>query len=269
MSPTARTATLQGRSLLSGNASATADAYKYCVANGTLVLDNGYALTNNTSGGRNTTKLLPSGRGDQCLFGCRLYSAPRPGFMVTPTTVSTRRCIWATPAPDRRDHLNAKTTNNVSDGDVGFTNTGRVHDWRAEHERHQHLCQPDHSGLDGQPGQERDAGGGDGRRGGLHGRHSGQWHGHHGGGDGGRRDPWRHREIGRGQHLRGPTTVNNGTLLLPVRLASARSTSATGAPWAAAARFRARSPINSGGSLYSGTWPQARPGTVLTVNNGS
>jgi autotransporter-associated beta strand protein len=45
------TATLQGRSAFSPSASGTADAYKYCVANGALLLDNGYALTNNTSGG--------------------------------------------------------------------------------------------------------------------------------------------------------------------------------------------------------------------------
>ncbi len=116
------TATLQGRSLLSGNASATADAYKYCVANGTLVLDNGYALTNITSGTGIQQSCFILGAATNVFLGAG-YNAPAE-VLVTNNNSYNAAVYLGDPGSSGGLTLNAKTTNNVADGDVNFTNSG-------------------------------------------------------------------------------------------------------------------------------------------------
>ena len=118
------TATLQGRSSLSSTASATADAYKYCVANGALVLDNGAALTNNTSGAGLTASYFILGAATNVFGVAGSFSAPA-GVMVN-TNNNWNAAVWLGDASHAAGGitLNAKTTNNVSDGDVGFVNSG-------------------------------------------------------------------------------------------------------------------------------------------------
>ena len=120
------TATLQGRSSLSSKASATADAYKYCVANGALVLDNGAALTNNTSGAGLTASYFILGAATNVFAVSGSYSAPA-GVMVN-TNNNWNAAVWLGDSnhPTGGITLNAKTTNNVSDGDVGFMNSGTM-----------------------------------------------------------------------------------------------------------------------------------------------
>ena len=74
---TGTTATLQGLTL----EGATGDAYKYEVANGTLVLDNGNAVTNNTSGTGLTQSVFILGAATN-IFSGTSYAAPA-GVLVT------------------------------------------------------------------------------------------------------------------------------------------------------------------------------------------
>ena len=112
------TATLEGISAKSN----TGDAYRYFVPNGTLVLDNNAALTNNTTGtGLNSslfilgaaTNLFPSG-------------VSTPAGILTAANNSYNCAVYLGDAnfPNGGLSLRANVTNFVSDGDVGFANSG-------------------------------------------------------------------------------------------------------------------------------------------------
>ena len=117
------TATLQGHSVLWSSANATADAYKYCVANGTMVLDNNGALTNNTTGTGLTQSWFILGAATSPFSGSG-YSVPA-GVMVTANN-NFNAAVYLGDASFSTGGLtvNAKMTNYVSDGDVGFMNGG-------------------------------------------------------------------------------------------------------------------------------------------------
>ena len=236
------TATLQGRSLLSGNASATADAYKYCVANGTLVLDNGYALTNITSGTGIQQSCFLLGAATNVFLGAE-FSATA-GVLVFNNNSYNAAVYLGDPGSSGGLTLNAKTTNNVADGDVNFTNSGTftiggqntsgtntfanpiILGWTANRGRSVTLAAAtggtvNFAGNILANGSDTTAGVavGDATHAGI-------------------------VQLSGANTYGGATTVNNGTLLLRERLASARSSSATGPRWAAAAPLAARSPIN-------------------------
>jgi autotransporter-associated beta strand protein len=120
------TATLQGRSSLSPGASASPDAYKYCVANGTLVLDNSGALTNNTTGAGLIQSWFILGAATNVFAVPGSYSAPA-GVMVAANN-SYNAAVYLGDANFATGGLtvNAKTTNYVSDGDAGFANSGTM-----------------------------------------------------------------------------------------------------------------------------------------------
>jgi autotransporter-associated beta strand protein len=118
------TATLQGRSSLYSSATPNADAYKYCVANGTLVLDNNHALTNNTSGTGLTQSWFILGAATNAFAVSGSYSAP-PGVMVAANN-NFNAAVFLGDANFATGGItnNARNTNYVSDGDVGFANSG-------------------------------------------------------------------------------------------------------------------------------------------------
>jgi len=117
------TATLQGKSVLWSSASSTADGYKYCVANGALVLDNGNALTNNSSGAGLTLSAFILGAVTNVFTGSG-YSAPA-GVLVNSNNYFSA-AVWLGDAnfPGGGITNNARNTNYVADGDAAFTNGG-------------------------------------------------------------------------------------------------------------------------------------------------
>jgi autotransporter-associated beta strand protein len=117
------TATLQGRSALWASASATADGYKYCVADGALVLDNGNALTNNSSGAGLTLSAFLLGAVTNVFTGSG-FSAPA-GVLVNSNNYFSA-AVWLGDAnfPSGGITNNARNTNYVADGDAGFANLG-------------------------------------------------------------------------------------------------------------------------------------------------
>jgi autotransporter-associated beta strand protein len=121
------TAILQGSSALSPTASATADGYKYCVANGTLVLDNGNALTNNFSGAACSlgSSYFILGAATNAFGTAGSFSAPA-GVLVNMNNSYNAAVYLGDPGSSGGITLNAKATNNVADGDVGFVNSGTM-----------------------------------------------------------------------------------------------------------------------------------------------
>ena len=117
------TATLQGKSVLSSTATSTADGYKYCVANGALVLDNGNALTNNSSGTGLTYSAFILGAVTNVFTGSG-YSAPA-GVLVNSNNYFSA-AVWLGDANFAGGGItnNARNTNYAADGDAGFTNSG-------------------------------------------------------------------------------------------------------------------------------------------------
>jgi PKD repeat protein len=113
------TATLQGATVKSG----TTDAYKYGVADGTLVLDNSGALTNNTTTAGLDTSYFILGAATNNFSGAG-YAAPA-GILVTNNN-SYNATVYLGDAAHLTGGItnNALNTNYVSDGDVGFTNSG-------------------------------------------------------------------------------------------------------------------------------------------------
>jgi autotransporter-associated beta strand protein len=113
------TVTLQGASVKSG----AGDGYKYQVADGTLVLDNSGALTNNTTGAGNNQSYFILGAATNNFEGAG-YLAP-VGVLVTNNN-SYNCAVYLGDAGTNGGGLtvNALTTNYVSDGDIGFTNSG-------------------------------------------------------------------------------------------------------------------------------------------------
>ncbi len=120
------TAILLGRSVYGPNDGANADAFRYGVANGILILDNNYALTNNTSGTGLQQSWFVLGAVTNVFAVAGSYSAPA-GVMVA-TNNNFNAAVYLGDANFATGGLtvNAKTTNYVSDGDVGFVNSGTM-----------------------------------------------------------------------------------------------------------------------------------------------
>jgi autotransporter-associated beta strand protein len=119
----ASTVTLQGLSVKSG----TGDAPKYEVAQGTLVVDNGYALTNYTTGTGLDQSYFILGPATNYFAGVAggVVYAP-PAGVLTASNNSFNAAVYLGDAnfPAGGITNNAGNTNYVSDGDIGFTNSG-------------------------------------------------------------------------------------------------------------------------------------------------
>jgi hypothetical protein len=124
------------------------DAYRYSVQNGTLVLDNNGALTNDTTAGTGlNTSYFFLGAATNIFSTDANLIVPAPGVLVTNNN-SYNAAIYLGDANNAGGGLFTMSNlflNYVSDGDVNLHEQRRVHDRRAEHERDQHLFQPDHS----------------------------------------------------------------------------------------------------------------------------
>jgi autotransporter-associated beta strand protein len=112
------TVTLQGISIKTG----TGDGFKYDVVNGTLILDNGGALINNTTGAGLTQSVFVLGAATNIFSGS--------GYTHTNAVATNNNFNAAVYLGDTNNYANggifvgANITNNVSDGDVNFTNFG-------------------------------------------------------------------------------------------------------------------------------------------------
>ena len=118
------TVTLQGRASLFASAGTTADAYKYCVANGTLVLDNGWALTNNTSDAGLNSSCYILGAATNVFGAAGSYTAPAGAMVNTNNHWNAAVYLGDGAHWTGGITLNARNTNQVSDGDLGFANRG-------------------------------------------------------------------------------------------------------------------------------------------------
>jgi autotransporter-associated beta strand protein len=114
------TATLRGIS--TGN-NAASDGNRYEVVNGTLVLDNNNALTNDTDGAGLNQSVFILGAATNTFSGT-VYS--QSAATLTATNNSLNAAVYLGDAANAAGGLTtpANLTNNVSDGDVGFTNSG-------------------------------------------------------------------------------------------------------------------------------------------------
>jgi len=112
--------TLQGST--TGN-SATPDGNRYIVQNGTLVLDNSTALVNDTTGAGLSFSVFALGAVTNSISGTT-YS--HEAGVVTTTNNSFNAAVFLGDATHAAGGLSvaATVTNYVSDGDVGFTNSG-------------------------------------------------------------------------------------------------------------------------------------------------
>jgi autotransporter-associated beta strand protein len=111
-------ATLQGLTAKSN----TGDGYRYFVPNGVLVVDKNGALTNNTTGTGLNLSLFILGAATN--FMASGSGAPA-GFLIA-TNNSYNCAVYLGDAnyPNGGLTLRANVTNYVSDGDIGFTNSG-------------------------------------------------------------------------------------------------------------------------------------------------
>jgi len=113
------TVALQGETVKTG----AADGYKFTVVNGALVLDNNNAVTNYNAGAGLGQSWLVLGAVTNGLQGAAYSRTPGT---LTATNNSLNAAIYLGDAahPNGGITLNAINTNNVADGDVGFTNSG-------------------------------------------------------------------------------------------------------------------------------------------------
>ena len=112
--------TLQGSSLKSG----TGDGYRYLLQNGELVADNSAALINNTTGaGLNTSYFILGPATNLVIAGTSTFPT---GFQTVNTNNRVNCAFYLGDANNLTGGLTlaANVTNNVSDGDAGFTNNG-------------------------------------------------------------------------------------------------------------------------------------------------
>jgi autotransporter-associated beta strand protein len=114
------TVTLQGLSV--GNSTAS-DGDRYVVADGTLVLDNNNALVNNTDGTGLDQSVFILGAATNIISGS---GYTHEDGVLTATNNSFNAAVYLGDANNLSGGLSvpANLTNNVSDGDVGFTNSG-------------------------------------------------------------------------------------------------------------------------------------------------
>jgi fibronectin-binding autotransporter adhesin len=114
------TVTLQGQSLKG----LTGDSYRYEVNSGTLVLDNSSALINNTSGGGLNTSYFILGGASNIWYNTGNFT-PAAGVLLAANN-SSNAAVYLGDSNNLTGGLSvgALVTNNVSDGDVLFTNSG-------------------------------------------------------------------------------------------------------------------------------------------------
>ena len=113
------TVTLEGQSIQAN----AGDGYKYDVVNGTLVLDNSSALINNTTGAGLNQSVFVLGAATNVLTGTGYTHS---AGVLTATNNSFNAAVYLGDAINNSGGLTvgANVTNYVSDGDVGFTNSG-------------------------------------------------------------------------------------------------------------------------------------------------
>ena len=111
-------ATLQGLTAKSN----TGDAFRYFVPNGVLVVDKNGALTNNTTGAGLNSSLFILGAATN--FMASGSSAPAGFLIATNNSFNCAVYLGDVNYPNGGLILRANVTNYVSDGDVGFTNSG-------------------------------------------------------------------------------------------------------------------------------------------------
>jgi autotransporter-associated beta strand protein len=116
------TATLQGQSVKSG----AGDAYRYHVPNGTLVVDNNGALINDTTGaGLNSSQFI-LGAATNLYSGISGVSPPASVLVSANNSYNCAVYLGDASYPNGGLTLAANVTNYVSDGDVGFVNSGTM-----------------------------------------------------------------------------------------------------------------------------------------------
>lgn len=114
------TATFQGLTTKGG----AGDAYRYLVPNGTLVVDNSGALTNNTTGTGLNSSLFILGAATNLYAGVSGVSAPAGVLIAANNSYNCAIFLGDAQFPNGGLTLRATMTNYVSDGDVGFKNYG-------------------------------------------------------------------------------------------------------------------------------------------------
>jgi autotransporter-associated beta strand protein len=113
------TVTLEGQSIQAN----AGDGYKYDVVNGTLVLDNSSALINNTTGSGLNQSVFILGAATNVISGATYTHS---AGVLTATNNNLNAAVYLGDAINNSGGLTvgANITNYVSDGDVGFTNSG-------------------------------------------------------------------------------------------------------------------------------------------------
>jgi autotransporter-associated beta strand protein len=114
------TVTLQGQT----TKSAGGDAYRYLVQNGVLVADNSSALINDTTGANNNMSLFTLGPVTNIVY-TGATSLPT-GYQTVNTNNNVNCAFYLGDTNNTGGNLtlSANVTNNISDGDAGFTNNG-------------------------------------------------------------------------------------------------------------------------------------------------
>jgi autotransporter-associated beta strand protein len=116
------TVTLQGLTLKTGSS----DAYRYSVVNGTLVLNNSGAITNTSLGAGNGSSYFVLGAATNIFTGTVPNAfSPAPGVLITNNN-NFNAAVYLGDTNNLAGGLTvtATVTNYISDGDVGFTNSG-------------------------------------------------------------------------------------------------------------------------------------------------
>jgi autotransporter-associated beta strand protein len=111
--------TLQGMTVKTNSG----DAFKYMVANGTLVLDNSHALTNDTTGTGLNQSWFVLGAATNYFSGSG-FSHEAGVLTATNNSFNAAISLGDANYPNGGITNSALNTNYVSDGDIGFTNSG-------------------------------------------------------------------------------------------------------------------------------------------------
>jgi len=121
------TLTMNGASSLFATAAGITDGFRYDVAHGTLVVDNSYALTNNTSGAATVPAYFVLGAVTNIFSSTSVGFSPPAGVLVG-TNNSWNAAVYLGDATHLTGGLavGATVTNWVADGDTNFVNSGTV-----------------------------------------------------------------------------------------------------------------------------------------------
>jgi autotransporter-associated beta strand protein len=122
------TLTLQGRSSLWASATGVTDGYRYDVANGTLVLGNSYALTNNTTGAAGVPSYFILGAATNLYYVTGANGPTPPAGVLVNVNNSYNAAVYLASGSLSTGagglSVGATVTNWVSDGDLTFANSG-------------------------------------------------------------------------------------------------------------------------------------------------